>query len=306
MDFAAAAQIVGEQGLALGVVATVFVAGLRHGFDVDHVAAISDITSSQSDRKRSLVLATIYALGHLSVIFVLGVIAVLAGHSVSSSIDSVFGRLIGVTLVALGIYVVYAVVRYRRDFHLRSRWMLVLAGVRRVVHRLRPSSHVIVEHDHPHPPREHHEHPHTESPTREGEALGRRALATATTTHTHPHRHVVPAPLDPFTEYGVKTSFAVGMVHGVGAETPTQILLFTSAAGIAGTMGGVALVAAFSVGLLIGNSVLVLVATAGFTAGRRLPWLHLGLGVVTAAVSIYVGLAYALARPELLPSFLGG
>ena len=305
MDLGAAGELGRGEGLALGIVVAVFLAGLRHGFDIDHVAAIGDITSSQSDRKRSLVLATMYALGHMIVVFVLGAIAVLAGRSIPSSVDAFVGRLIGVTLIVLGIYVVWTLVRFGAGFRMRSRWMLALDGVRRIVHWLKPSKKVVIEHAHHHDHAGHHNESHNHGPSDLTGAGGPGTLATMTKTHVHTHRHVVPAPVDPFTEYGIKTSFFVGMIHGVGAETPTQVLLFTTAAGVAGTIGGVVLLAAFVIGLLIGNTVLALVASAGFAAGRRVPWLYRGLGAVSAVTSISVGLAYAVDRPELLPWFFG-
>lgn len=301
-----AAEIPVGEGLAFGLIAAVFLAGLKHGFDIDHVAAISDITSSQTSRKRSLTLATSYALGHMLVLFVLGVVAVLVGERLSNRIDSVAGRVIGLTLVMLGIYVFYSLVRYRRDFRMQSRWMLVIAGVRRLIDRLRPSGPlVVVEHEHEHHHEGPHDHPHVE--TRSTQELGSGTIvAPLTTAHTHRHTHVASMPSDPFTEYGIKTSFLVGMVHGVGAETPTQVLLFTSAAGMAGAFGGLVLVALFVSGLLLGNSILAVIATVGFATGKKVPLLYMGAAAATAAVSIYVGVAYMLDRPQMLPAVLGG
>ena len=299
------AEVAVADGLALGLVATVFVAGLRHGFDIDHIAAISDITSSQFERKRALVLATIYAFGHLLVVFALGIAAVLAGEALSGALDSFAGRVVGVTLLLLGCYVVYSLFRFRHDFRIKSRWALAVSGVRRVVNWMRSEAPVVIEHEHDHHAGGHHHHPAPGAPVRDLAPEGP-AVATATKTHRHMHRHVVPMPSDPFTDYGGRTAFLVGMVHGVGAETSTQLLLFTSAAGLAGSWGGIALVLAFCLGLLVGNSILTLVTTAGFAAGRRVPRLHLILGALTAAISLYVGAAYTLGRPELLPSVLGG
>jgi high-affinity nickel permease len=38
--------------------------GLRHGFDYDHLAAISDITSVQRGWREGMRLGLLYALGH--------------------------------------------------------------------------------------------------------------------------------------------------------------------------------------------------------------------------------------------------
>jgi hypothetical protein len=296
-----------SEGLRWGVVTAVFFAGLRHGFDLDHIAAISDITSSQTDKRRSLTLASSYAAGHALVLTVLGTLAVVVGQRIPASVDSAMGRLIGLTLVLLGLYVVYSLIRFRRDFRLRSRWMVVLSGVRRTLMWLRRhrDEHIEIEHEHPHPESGHHHHIDTAPGVPTG-SVGQDSVAVLTTTHVHPHKHLVTMPADPFTEYGVATSFGVGMIHGVGAETPSQILLFTTAAGLAGSIGGVFVVAAFVIGLFIGNTILAVASTMGFVAGQKVPRLYMALAGATALVSMYVGALYALDRADLLPRFLGG
>lgn len=230
--------VAGKEGLAAGVIVALFLAGLRHGFDIDHVAAISDITSSQQDARRSLLLSTAYAVGHMVVLFALGVVAVLAGDRIPSSVDSLAGRAIGFTLVAFGLYVVYSLVRFRRAFRMTSRLMLFVAGARRALRWMRPPHHIVIEHEHAHGSDAHHPHSHDGATTvlpAPSPALS--SVETQIDVHTHTHTHVVEVPPDPFTEYGVKTSFIVGMVHGVGAETPSQLLLFTAAAEVAGALG---------------------------------------------------------------------
>lgn len=300
----------------------VFFAGLRHGFDLDHIAAITDITSSQMERRRAIVLGTVYAIGHAVALVVLGGLAVLAGQRIPESLDEVMGRIIGATLIVLGIYVVYSLVRFGRDAQLRSRWMLVLAGLKRTVAWLRraPVREVEIEHAHEHPVEGHHHGydelhpPAAHLPTAVTPAAGSAvstaapstAGAVATATHAHPHRHIVRAPADPFTEYGIGTCLGIGMIHGVGAETPSQVVLFTTAAGVTGAIGGVAVLAAFVIGLFLGNTILVVASSAGFSQGQRLPAIYLVLAAATAVVSIGVGLLYVFNRPDLLPTFLGG
>ena len=290
------------QGVTLGVLAAVGVAGLRHGFDIDHIAAISDIVSSQQSRRRSFVLATTYAIGHMLVLLALGAAAVVTGGRISGWTEGLMSRVIGLTLVVLGLYVVYSLVRFRRDFRVMSRWMLITSGVRRVLHWIRPPRQIVIEHEHAHA-EGHHEHLQDVAlgPTQQP---GRVALATS--THVHRHTHVVAEPADPFTEYSGLTSFVVGMVHGVGAETPTQLILFTGAAGVAGSWAGMTLVVTFVAGLLLGNLILTGIVSGGLTASARTPLVYMAFGTMTALLSLWVGLAYLLDRPELLPAVLGG
>lgn len=269
----------------------VFFAGLRHGFDLDHIAAITDITSSQTNRRRAVLFGTVYAIGHAIVLAILCGLAVIAGQRIPESFDETMGRITGVTLILLGIYVIYTLVRFGQEAHLRSRWMLILSGLKRTVAWLRraPLREVEISHTHEHDVDGHHHHhedvrhPRTAS-----------AGALKTRTHSHAHSHVLPAPADPFTEYGIATCLGIGMIHGVGAETPSQVVLFTSAAGVAGALGGLAVLSSFVVGLFIGNSILVAVSAAGFGRGKRLPGIYVVLAAATAAVSIGVGLSYVL------------
>ena len=150
--------------------------GFRHGFDWDHIAAITDITSTTTaghtdvdipigsamtahghepmelalhahdharapsavhsfaesrfahEQRHAVGLASLYALGHASVVVVLGVIALLLGAVLPEWVDPILQRVVGVTLVLLGAWVIYSVVQFARgkgEFRMRSRWMLV-------------------------------------------------------------------------------------------------------------------------------------------------------------------------------------
>src|SRR3954454_298883 len=79
--------------------------GFRHGFDYDHIAAISDISSVQANPQRAMRLGLLYALGHAVTVGVLGSLVVFFQLSLPRRIDSIAERLVGLTLVLLGIYV---------------------------------------------------------------------------------------------------------------------------------------------------------------------------------------------------------
>jgi len=98
-------EALATKGFGLGIVVTALWLGFQHGIDWDHIAAITDITSSQEERRQSLLFGTLYALGHALVILVLGALAILAGEHLPSGIDSVMEKVVGVTLLVLGVYV---------------------------------------------------------------------------------------------------------------------------------------------------------------------------------------------------------
>lgn len=289
-------------GLRLGVVVATFIYGLRHGIDLDHLAAISDITSSQESRSRSISLATVYALGHAVVVLALGGLAVAMGRRLPSGVDDFMEHVVGVSLLVLSAYVFYSLFRYGRDFRLRSRWMLLFAAVRRTFRWLtRQSPPQVVEIEHSHD---------DDAPGHDHAVIGGGATTgadnpAATRTGLRRHRHVVVAPEDPFLTYGIGTAAAVGMIHGVGAETPTQILLLVSAAGVGGTATGLLLLAVFVAGLLISNTAVAVGTTVGFERGRRAPAIYLTLALITAVASAVMGALYVAGKADLLPSMFG-
>ena len=80
--------------------------GLRHGFDYDHLAAISDIAAVQTSWKKSMRLGVTYALGHALTVVVLGAAVILLHITLPEKLNSWTERLIGITLIALGVGVV--------------------------------------------------------------------------------------------------------------------------------------------------------------------------------------------------------
>ena len=111
--------------------------GLRHGIDWDHIAAISDVAGSQKSRRRSMGMGTLYALGHAAVVVALGLLAIWFGTLLPDWVDGYMEKLVGLTLLLLGAWLIWTMVRNRGRLVLRSRWMLVFdaakVGYRRVL-----------------------------------------------------------------------------------------------------------------------------------------------------------------------------
>jgi high-affinity nickel-transport protein len=311
---------VSGRALGLGMLVTAFVFGVRHGIDWDHLAAITDLTGAQPSSRRSMFLATCYALGHAIVVFALGVAAIVFAEELPDGVDTVMERVVGATLLLLGAYVVVSLVRHGRDFRMRSRWMLVIAAGRRVVASIRrrvgratPQQFVVIEHDHPHRHDVDHGHAHLATPVgphaqeSHRAASERRASSAAPTpVHRHRHRHVLPVPPDPFAGPGAVGALGIGALHGIGAETPTQVVVFAGAAGATGPVAGVCVLVSFLVGLLVSNTAVAAAATCcRLTSARRFP-LYAALSVVTALFSLVMGGLFLAGRGGALPSILGG
>jgi high-affinity nickel-transport protein len=283
-----------QTGFGIALIISAFGFGFRHGVDWDHIAAITDITSSQQSARTGLRLASLYAAGHAVVVFAIGILAIALGRTLPDGVDAAMGRVVGVTLIVLGVYVIYALVRYREDFRLRSRWMLLFSVARRAYRwtRTRLSSPVReVTHEHAHVGGFHHLTGGTPHVTG----------VLSAQSHTHAHTHT-----DPFMNYGTGTSLAVGALHGVGAETPTQVVIFLTAAGAGGTSTGVIVLAAFLVGLFAANTVLALASASGFLAATKRFPIYATVSIVTAVASLVLGVSFVLGADEWLPAFFGG
>ena len=296
--------------LLLGMVAL----GFRHGFDWDHIAAITDITSTTTaghaevdvpasspvtphghdagemrahvhqhavggpsaahafgesrfahEQRHAIGLASLYALGHASVVVLLGVLALTLGAVLPDWVDPILEKVVGVTLLLLGAWVIYSVVQYVRgkgEFRMRSRWMLVFDLARN----------------------------------------GWDALQAR--IHGHEHR-----PSAHSTQYGPRTAFGVGMIHGIGAETGSQALLLAGIAGVTGTTGIVILLA-FVVGLLLSNTLVAVVSASGFIGAQRMRTVYVIVGAFAGVASLVIGALFVVglgtALPDLQQILFGG
>jgi high-affinity nickel-transport protein len=301
---------------ALGLITTALVLGIRHGFDWDHLAAITDVTSTTAtadaaeldhaavhqhtaehelahehahggrgeieahhaprdgatqphrhdapaprfltEQRRALLLGSMYALGHASVVAVLGTLALLFGAVLPDWVDQVMGPIVGATLLFLGVWVfasLYQYARHGREFRLRSRWMLVFDSARYAWRRFQ--------------------------------------------ARLHGHEHVDPMEM---SSYGVRTAYGVGLIHGIGAETGTQVLLIAAIGGASSQGLGFPMMLAFIVGLLISNSIVVFITATSFIASRLRERLYVVIGVVAGTFSLVIGAVFLLGLDTQLPS----
>ena len=110
--------------------------GLRHGIDWDHIAAISDLTSSQQQRLRGLGMGTLYAFGHAAAVIVLGLIAILFGTLLPEWLDRYLEIIVGLTLLLLSAWLIWNMVRYKGRVIFRSRWMLIFELLRKIRNKI--------------------------------------------------------------------------------------------------------------------------------------------------------------------------
>lgn len=276
-------------GLGVGLMVSALLLGLRHGIDWDHIAAITDLSATQQEPSRGLLLGLLYAAGHGAVVLAIGALTIAAGRSLPAGVDAFFGRLVGVTLILLGGYVLWSLWAHRDDFRMQSRWMIVIGGVKRLAARRRRGQ--TIEHEHAHAALSdiHHEPG--------GEEVESQPV------HSHPHSH---DPDDLAADYGPRAAVAVGMLHGIGAETPTQVVTFLAAAQAGGVGAGLIVLVTFLVGLFVSNAAITVGATYGFKEAMQRRSVQRTLGAITAVMSLVVGILFVLGQDAVLPAFFAG
>jgi high-affinity nickel permease len=227
--------------------------GFRHGFDYDHIAAITDVVSVQHSKRTALRLGMIYALGHALTVALLGAVVILFGINLPTGIDRWAERLVGVTLLLLGIYVLGTLI-LRPDSLPKSRYALLRQAYDQVRF-----------------------------------AAKRRMHPMASTQHAASQ------------SFDTRSVFFIGIVHGLGAETPSQLLIFLLAANLGGAALGMLGLGMFLTGLLIMNLLMTASFAGVFGISRHRPRMLRFVSALTAVYSLVMGVVFLTGRSSILP-----
>jgi hypothetical protein len=274
--------MVNSESLRLALLSAA-VLGFRHGLDYDHIAAITDISSVQARARDSMRYGLLYVVGHATTIAVLGSAAIGFRLSLPAASDRWAERLVGITLLTLGLYVLGTFFKTSEHHHVRPRTRITILvnSVLWLYWRL-------------------------------SRILGGTRVR----------------PPQVFQDgYGTTSAFVVGVIHGLGAETPTQLLLFLVAANLGGTGAGLLGLLMFILGLLVMNTLMCGLAAGLFSLDKLRGWLSpnpstegsltrafarvlnwiganalSGLTLATSAYSIVVGAIFMLGVADKLPS----
>ncbi|MEE9415382.1 MAG: hypothetical protein V3V01_08865, partial [Acidimicrobiales bacterium] len=124
-----------------------------------------------------------------------------------------------------------------------------------------------------------------------------------TTRHTHSHHHELSLGEDVKVSTGNGTAAGIGVLHGIGFESPTQIAVFVASTSIVGASSGLMLLLAWVAGLLVANSALAALAGFGLLHAERNFVVYATIAVVVGLVSVAMG-TLLLTGTELLPEIL--
>ncbi|HVJ09806.1 MAG TPA: hypothetical protein VM554_15620 [Acidisarcina sp.] len=230
--------------------------GLRHGFDYDHLAAISDITAVQHSWKRGMRLGVTYALGHALTVAMLGAAVIMLHIPLPEKLDSWTEKLIGITLIVLGIGVVASLAKHDHTHsRVQSRLAVLISGINWLWWRAK----LLFQ-------------PQTPRP-------------------------------DPFSwNYNGGSAFGIGVLHGLGAETPSQLMLFLLTASLGGTSRGFMGLAAFTLGLIAMNTLMTASLGGLFGASSHRPKLCRGVAWAGAIYSVALGAIFLAGSSARLPA----
>ena len=93
----------------------------------------------------------------------------------------------------------------------------------------------------------------------------------------------------------------IGIVHGLGAETPSQLMIFLLAANLGGIGKGFLGLTMFIAGLLVMNTMMTASAVGLFGFSSLLPRFQFVVTALTAIYSLAVGAFFLFGSSGLLP-----
>ena len=222
--------------------------GFRHGFEADHLAAITDIISSEKDAKSGIRGSMLYSLGHCLVVVILGFLAITIGVYLPESVDHVIEKFVGVTLILLAAYVIYQLFKKGEEVELKSRWRLIFEFLVRVRNW-----------------------------------LSRMYCRLAGHPECYEPKHVP-------DQLGTKTYFGLGMLHGIGVETPTQLAALSSVSAAGLSLNGSFILAAFCLGMVAGNMLFAWASAYSLKMVKYRKVFYLVTCISTAIFGLVVGL----------------
>jgi high-affinity nickel permease len=115
--------------------------GLEHAFEPDHVVAVTTIVSNIKGVRKSLVLGTMWGLGHAITILIAGTIVLALRIMIPESMTRLFMIIAGIMLIVLGAFVIKELLT-ERAYSLNPK-----NGVRNLII---PQPKAVIKYDHAH------------------------------------------------------------------------------------------------------------------------------------------------------------
>lgn len=97
----------------------------------------------------------------------------------------------------------------------------------------------------------------------------------------------------------------IGAIHGIGAETPTQMAALCAMTAVGGQSTGIAMLVAFVCGIFVSNMIVAGLAVSGYNKIGKGKAFARSLVVATAIFSFFVGALFLLRHSGALPEISG-
>jgi len=263
----------------LVILGNAFILGIRHGVDWDHVAAITDIVGTAGATKvnasgvasfqqnHAIRLSSCYATGHATIVLILGFIALSFATILPQWIDPLMERAVGVTLLMLGFWILFSLISQPTggELILQSRWMMLYGKIDQLKNwycRLKGTT-----------------------PSEKSKKSKKSTKFSGIKTR----------------QYNATAAFGIGIIHGFGAETGTQVLLIAAVGKTPDHQLAILLLLAFISGLLLSNTLIAILASVGFTSSAKFKPLFIATSVLTGIFSLAIGTLFAFGAGNLLP-----
>jgi high-affinity nickel permease len=238
----------------LGILGLGFLLGMQHALEADHIAAVSSIAARRTDVGDIVKHGLTWGLGHTLTLFVFAGAAILVGQAIPEHWSRPLETAVGIMLVGLGAHVLWRLWRDGVHFHRHSHG----DGT---VHL--------------------HAHSHAKEAAKEKSKV---EISNETVPHArarHEHAHV-------FHTHGFRwRTLLVGLMHGMAGSAALLVLAVSQAASAA---AGLAYVALFGIGSMIGMGALsTVIAVPLVLSARWLTWANSSLQGAVGLVTIAIG-----------------
>jgi hypothetical protein len=239
--------------------------GIRHGFELDHITAISDLVSTKvaasansfvttdqrSIRVQSYILAGMYVVGHALVVTMLGLSAVFFRMTLPAWIDPIMQKVVGISLLLLGLWMLYCMRAMKTP---RSRGLILLQAI-----------------------------------SKTKQVVFQKFLKQKLVPHAH----------DPSEFCNARCALAIGALHGIGAETGTQVLLMTSISGANSVPVSLLMLGSFVSGMLIASIALAIFISESYFRAILSHRFISTISLIVALLSIVIGFAFIVGKADI-------
>lgn len=97
-----------------------FAVGILHALEADHLAAVATMFRSSAERRHAITRGAFWGLGHTASLFVICLVVMLLGMTISHRVEASLEAFVGVIIVLLGAQLIYRLYREKAHIHVHD------------------------------------------------------------------------------------------------------------------------------------------------------------------------------------------